>query len=185
MILHASGLGHRFDQGWLFRNVEIVAAAGDRILVQGRNGAGKSTLLKCLAGLLIPREGEIRVSGPVGYSAIDLGLYPNLTAEEHLVAAAEFRGCPDEATKWLKNVGLEGSGGKPCRTFSTGMRSRLKLALALQHSPALLLLDEPTAALDGEGRDLVASVISGFPGAVVFSSNDPADGRFATHAIGL
>lgn len=185
MILQASQVGHRFDQVWLFRNVAIEAGAGDRILIRGRNGSGKSTLIKCLAGLLTPREGLVETSGPVGYAALDLGLYPNLTAAEHIELAAEMRGIESNATKWLNTVGLADVGSKPCHVFSTGMKARLKLALALQHRPDLLLLDEPTAALDAEGRDLVGRLIEGFPGAVVYSSNDETDVRWATHAIGL
>lgn len=185
MIASASELGHRFDQGWLFRHVEFSARAGDRLLVKGRNGSGKSTFLKCIAGLMIPREGQIVLPKSVGYAALDLNLYPELTAREHLQLAADMRNCEVKADSFLESVGLTGQSDKPCRTFSTGMRARLKLALALQPNPDLLILDEPTAALDQDGRELIDKTLGSFAGAVIYASNDEADGRWATHVISL
>lgn len=185
MILQTENLGHRFDQGWLFRRVEIHLEQGHRLLIKGRNGSGKSTLLKCLAGLLIPIEGDIHPPEKIGYAALDLNLYPSLSATEHLEFAAQLRETAPQTTELLTKVGLDPKSSKPCRTYSTGMRARLKLALALQHKPDLLLLDEPTAALDSDGRDLIGSIMSSFPGAIIYASNDETDVRWATHAVEL
>lgn len=185
MILRTENLGHRFDQGWLFRRVEINLENGHRLLIKGRNGSGKSTLLKCLAGLLIPIEGEIHPPESIGYAALDLSLYPNLSAAEHLEFAAQLRSTEPQTESLLTQVGLDPKNTKPCRTYSTGMRARLKLALALQHRPDLLILDEPTAALDSEGRELIERTLLSFPGAVIYASNDESDTRWATHAVEL
>ncbi|MFM9872151.1 MAG: ATP-binding cassette domain-containing protein [Fimbriimonadaceae bacterium] len=185
MILQVRNLGHRFDQGWLFRTVEIDLESSHRLMIKGRNGSGKSTFLKCLAGLLIPIEGTIQIPDSIGYAALDLSLYPNLTASEHLEFAAQLRNSNPQVNELLTQVGLDHKNSKPCRTYSTGMRARLKLALAIQHQPELLLLDEPTAALDSEGRDLIDSIMNSFDGAIIYASNDDNDARWATHAIEL
>lgn len=185
MILQTRDLGHRFDQGWLFRHVEIDLEPSHRLLIKGKNGSGKSTFLKCLAGLLIPLEGSIQIPEKIGYAALDLNLYPNLNAAEHLEFAAQLRGVKPQTSELLNQVGLDPENPKPCRTYSTGMRARLKLALSLQHNPDLLLLDEPTAALDSEGRALIEEIMTTFNGAIIFASNDDNDARWATHAVEL
>ncbi|QYK52499.1 MAG: ABC transporter ATP-binding protein [Fimbriimonadaceae bacterium] len=184
-MLKIENLGHRFDQGWLFRHVSAEVEPGGRLLISGRNGSGKSTFLRTIAGLLIPREGEIIAPERVGYSALDLNVYPHLTASEHLEFSAMLRGVKPEPTKWLSQVGLENVNGKLCNAFSTGMRARLKIALALQCKPELLILDEPTASLDDAGRELIDSIMTNFGGAVVYASNDEHDRRWATHELVL
>ena len=76
-LLTTELLGHKFTQEWLFRNVSFELNSGDRLVITGRNGSGKSTLLRCLAGLAEPREGTIQRNAPIGYSALDLAVYPN------------------------------------------------------------------------------------------------------------
>jgi len=165
--------------------VTAEVAPRERLLISGRNGSGKSTFLRSLAGLLIPREGEIHVPERIGYTALDLSVYPHLTAHEHLEFAALLRGVKPESTKWLDYVGLENIEGKLCSAFSTGMRARLKIALALQCEPELLILDEPTASLDEAGRELIGAIMTDFAGAVVYASNDELDRRWATHELVL
>ena len=178
-LLEAKRVGHSFGTRWLFRNVEIAVKAGDVLVVTGTNGSGKSTLLKCLAGLLRPLEGKMRVDGRCGYSALDMSLYSTLTASEHVVLAG---GDPAQV---LHLVGLEDTGTKPCRDFSSGMKARVKLAVALALNPSVLMLDEPTASLDEPGRETVHRIVREFAGAVILATNDPLDRRLATHELSL
>lgn len=182
-LLSARNLGHRFDKGWLFRHQELDLLAGQRILVSGPNGSGKSTLVKTLAGLILPREGDIWHHQPFGYASLDLALYPELTCREHLRFSAQARGCDPQAEKLLDLVGLSESGDKPAAALSTGMRTRLKMAIALQSSPQVLLLDEVTAPLDEQGKEWVHQMVTEFAGGVIFASNDPHDRSIATHEI--
>lgn len=157
------------------------------LAVLGANGSGKSSLLKVLIGLWAPSEGHCAVSVPFGYAALDLALYPELSGPEHLELARSLRGDPG-AGDWLTRVGLPEVGAKPVGAYSSGMRARLKLALALAAEPKLLLLDEPTASLDEPGRRLVAEIVehqrrSG--GAVVIATNDPEEAGWATHELRL
>ncbi|MCA0360019.1 MAG: ABC transporter ATP-binding protein [Armatimonadetes bacterium] len=184
-LLSAENLGHRFDQGWLFRHVSFDLVAGDRLIVLGHNGSGKSTMLRGISRHLTLREGVVRGSDRIGYAALDLALYPQLTAREHLEYAGALRGVPARVEELLGLVGLAEAIEKRCGAMSTGMRARMKLALAIQHSPDVLVLDEPTAALDEQGRAVVDAVVHGFAGACLIATNDPEDRRWATHELDL
>lgn len=184
-LLTAQRLGHTFGRTWLFRQVSMELGAGDVLVVTGRNGSGKSTLLKCLAGLISPREGSVSVHGEVGYAALDLAVYPQLTGREHLELVYSLSGLQGRADDVLDSVGLSGAGEQAAGEYSTGMRARLKLALALARTPNVLLLDEPTAALDELGRAMVESLVRDFSGAVVVATNDPAERRWATHELAI
>ena len=183
-VTHIQNLGHRFDSHWLFRHVEADIVAGDRLLVRGQNGSGKSTFLRSVAGLIRPREGSVELPDRVGYAAIDLSVYPHLTVEEHLQMAASLRR-QDSGVDWIERVQLGFARSKIGEELSTGMRARLKLALALHHGPDLLILDEPTAALDEPGRGLIDQLFREFPGGILYASNDLNDRRWATHEIEL
>lgn len=161
-------------------------------MVKGPNGSGKSTLLKLLAGLIGPSEGRVRrpegdLRTSLGYSGLDLALYPNLTGREHLEFAASMRGKGLPEDELLSRVGLSEASDRAAGQYSTGMRARLKLALAIQCDPAVLLLDEPTASLDDRGRELVYGLVADYRNraAVVVATNDPADSALATHELVL
>ena len=188
--MQAHGLGRRFGVRWIFRNIEFEVAEDDVLCILGSNGSGKSTLLRVLAGLMSPTEGSVDPKpcdsrDVLGYAALDLSLYSHLTAHEHLQLSARLRRLDDPRLELLDTVGLKNIDNKPTGQFSSGMRARLKLALAIQHRPRILLLDEPTASLDDAGREIVSSVVREHEGAVVIATNDPYDRRLATHELTL
>ena len=191
-MLFAEGIGKRFGSRWIFRGLQFSVASGQVLGVFGANGSGKSTLLRLVAGLNVPSEGKIRIDGEsddlrqsIGYAALDLALYPDLSASEHLTLATQLRGSPSNTDSLLERVNLPKD--QPSREFSSGMRARLRLALAIQHAPKVLLLDEPSASLDKEGRDLVQQIIQEQTqrGVVIIATNDPQEKEWAHHAITL
>lgn len=184
-LMTVNGLGKRFGSRWVFRGVEFSLGVGDSLAVLGHNGSGKTTLLKILAGLTSPSEGGVK-GGVIGYSALDLSLWPQLTGGEHVSLALRLRGGAPVGDL-LSSFGLSGAIDQPVKEYSTGMRARLKLALATMHQPDVLILDEPTASMDDDGRALVARLVAVqlTRGAVVVATNDPADRRLATHEITL
>lgn len=185
-MLRAKGLGKRFGEKWLFRGVEFELQGGDRLVVLGKNGAGKSTLVRMLCGLEPPTEGSVEAEGSISLAAADQALYPNLTCAEHLELAASLRGVNVDA-EILADFELLAQRDQRAGDLSTGQRSRLKLALALQNQPDVLLLDEPSANLDDAGRGIVERVVleQSKAGAVVIATNDPQERRFATLELDL
>lgn len=191
-MLAAEGLGKRFGSRWIFRGISFQLQTGDSLIVMGQNGSGKSTLLKTLCGLLTPSEGKVRLPDgdprqTLGVSALDLALYPHLTPAEHLELSAELRGCDVRGGELLERVNLAHAADRPCGKLSTGMRNRLKLALAIQPLPQVLMLDEPGASLDEEGRALIQSVCEEQRqrGVLIVATNDPAERRLGNLELRL
>ena len=148
-----------------------------RIGLVGANGAGKTTLLKILLGVLPAASGRVDVLGhPVASRQLEVRscvgwmpesncLPPDQTAADFLGYAAELGGLPVRAARQrasdvLGLVGLHEERFRYIGEFSTGMRQRAKLAQAIVHDPSLVLLDEPTAGLDPEGREEMLSLVT-------------------------
>jgi heme exporter protein A len=184
-------LGKRYGPRWLFRNLTFRVEPGECAVILGPNGSGKSTLLKILAGLLPSTEGVChRPEDPrcsLGLAALDQSVYPALTLGEHFELAAELRGCPARTGALLEEVGLDHVPDLLARHLSTGMRARLKFALAVQAEPSIVLLDEPGAGLDEKGRAMLSRLIETRRErtAFVIATNDPQERRFATHELEL
>ena len=165
--------GCRFFDGQGFAGVELILMPGDRVGITGPNGCGKSTLLAVLAGLRRPDRGEVRLGGRVLYGRRPRDLEHGLAAlapqfPEHLFCcgdvAAEIGLDPSlsaaEPEAFLAALELPASlARRNPHDLSGGQKRRLALALALCSGRALVLLDEPTAALDAAGRARVAQLV--------------------------
>jgi heme exporter protein A len=191
-VIGAENLGKRFGTRWIFRGLSFEVGPGERLVVVGRNGSGKSTLLRSLAGLLSPSEGRVRwefgdYRTGLGYAALEMSLYAHLSSEEHLRLAARLRGCDGRYEELVERVGLGESRHLPVGQLSTGQRARLKLALAIQPRPAVLMLDEPGASLDEEGRRLVDEICDEQTrsGCLIVATNAKEERRLATHELEL
>lgn len=191
-LLRATRLGKRFGSSWIFRNLDFRIDSGQGLIVVGRNGSGKSTLLKCLAGLLTPTEGNLETADfcegtDLTMAALDQSVYPQLSIKEHLDLFGRLRGCASRSDELLDKIGLSPFADRLAHQLSTGMRNRLKLALAIQPNPKLLLLDEPGAALDEQGKKLVIEICHEQlqRGALVVATNDPSEKRLGTHELEL
>ncbi len=163
--LSVRGLIKRFGKTYALGGVDIEVQPGQLVGLLGPNGAGKSTLTKIVCGLVRPTSGEAKIFGAgagsrqacsaIGYLA-ELFRYPAwLTANEVLRLHQRLAGSgggADERGSLLERVGLSAATGKRVGAMSKGMQQRLGVAQALVGSPRLLLLDEPTRALDPGGR---------------------------------
>jgi heme exporter protein A len=200
----ADGVGKRYLHRPVFRPVSFAAEPGEIIAITGANGAGKSTLLKIIANVLSPTKGScewirdgkkldhdgIRIS--MGFVAPYLELYDELTAVEHVEFVANMKSIPlntNSALELLDRFGLDSAiarGDRRMRAYSSGMKQRVRCAMAFACSPSVLLLDEPTSNLDDAGTDIVLSeaVNSATAGAIVFiATNDSRERAIATREI--
>ena len=192
MRIEARGLRKRFGLHWIVYDFERVFEAGSRTAISGPNGSGKSTLVRLLAGQLLPTEGDLsfRDSGReiapgelyrhVSLAGPYVELIEELTGEEAVDLHYRLRGFRQNllpADLWAR-VGW----GRPTRrqtvaSYSSGMRQRLRLLLALATAADVVFLDEPTSNLDAAGvawyRDLVENWVGGRT--LIVASNEERD----------
>jgi len=169
-------------------DVELVA--GETVALVGPNGAGKSTLLAILAGALEPTEGSVEVHARLGWVPQRPAHYARLSPRENLELFARLERVrdPTGATRQLLERFSLPSGARPAGELSVGNRQRLNVALSLLGEPRVLLLDEPTAALDPIQRRLVWDVVSalrGEGGAVCFATQNVEEVEHADRVLAL
>lgn len=186
--LEVKGLTRGFGRLKVLRDVSCEVRRGELLLVTGANGSGKSTLLRCLAGLMAPQKGTIRleVDGrrleiderrrAVGFLSPELRLYDELTTLENLEFFCRLRHQePSRGALLLERLGLPAD--RSAGALSSGMRQRLRWAFALLHQPPVLLLDEPLQNLDAAGRHQVTGLLDEYldHGLAVVANPEPLD----------
>jgi teichoic acid transport system ATP-binding protein len=139
------------------RGISFVAYRGDAVGVIGRNGSGKSTLLRAIAGLLPPEKGAVYTDGHAALLGVNAALLDDLTGDRNVVLGCLAMGMGKEEAKerYPQIVDFSGVGdfiNLPMRTYSTGMGSRLRFAIASAKSHDVLLIDEALATGDAEFR---------------------------------
>lgn len=173
--VRCQGLTKRFLGRPAVDQVSFEVKPGQLVKVEGANGAGKTTLLRLLAGVARPSQGSAAICGwdvvrdaldareRVTYQPVLDALHDELTPLENLHFARSWQGRPaarEEITRALEEVGFPVGRQRPCRQYSTGQRKRVALARTLLLASDVLLLDEPHAHLDAEGRALVTGLLS-------------------------
>jgi ABC-type multidrug transport system ATPase subunit len=199
--IEATGLGKRYAREWIFRGLTYTFRSGSTTAILGPNGAGKSTLLNTLSGQQLPTDGTLRyehqgkavpveeIPPLLAYAAPYLELIEELTLTELLHFHSRFKPLRPGITQLqlIELMYLEKSRHKLVRDFSSGMKQRLKLALALYADTPLLLLDEPTTNLDRAGMAWYQEhVRATLPGrTVLVSSNVPEEYDFCTEQLNV
>ncbi len=156
VTLAAEGLVKRYGDRVALRGVSLSARPGELVAVIGPNGAGKTTLLSILAGIQRPDEGSITVApAAVGWVPQQAAVYNKLTVAENLSLFARLERCPDpratvERMLELSDLGVRAN--DQVGTLSGGNKQRVNIAIGLLAEPDVLLLDEPSAALDPRQR---------------------------------
>ena len=178
-VLEARDLVKRYGDREALRGVSLTAGAGELVAIIGPNGAGKTTLLSILAGIQRPDAGTIsRAPREIGWVPQQAALYSKLTVEENLRLFARLEGCRDvehAVERMLEQTGLHDRGRDLVGSLSGGNRQRVNIAIGLLASPTVLLLDEPSAALDPRQRERLWEFILELAGAgtsVIYSTHN-------------
>lgn len=164
-ILEATGLVKRYGERVALSGVSLSARAGERVAVIGPNGAGKTTLLSILAGIQRADAGTVsRAPHELGWVPQQPALYQRLTVAENLRLFARLERVADvdgAVEQMLDQAGLGERADEQVSVLSGGNRQRVNVAIGLLRSPPVLLLDEPTAALDPRQRQRLWDFIMG------------------------
>jgi ABC-2 type transport system ATP-binding protein len=191
-VLHLDRLKVGYGDRVVIEDFTLTVEAGEGVALRGPNGIGKSTVLRCVAGLLEPMAGRIKVQGTAHderdrdfrravAALLDSGSwYPGLSAREHLsLVRLANAPVPDE---WWTEADLSGRLGVDTfaeaspMSLSSGQKQRVALAMVLNRPSRLLLLDEPERHLDADGRVEVARLLDEYferGGAALVASHDP------------
>ncbi len=182
VVIRARGLAKRFGEREALKGVSFEAHRGELLAVIGPNGAGKTTLLSILAGIRPPDSGSVsRPPGEIGWVPQQASLYRRLTVAENLRLFARLEKVPDTegaVEMMLEQTALAERRGDQVGTLSGGNQQRINIAIGLLASPAVLLLDEPSAGLDPRQRERLWEFVLALAGAgttVIFSTHNIAE----------
>jgi len=185
IAIQASGLvkwfGEEEAKTMALRQVSLEADFGEMVYIVGPSGSGKTTLLSVLSGILRPNEGKVLVEGvdiwalnsdqladfrlgKIGFVFQDYHLFPRLTTAENaaiplILKRKDWNEAIGEATKYLDVVGLKNRAELPPVKLSGGEQQRVAIARALSGQPDILIMDEPTASLDGDTGQSILSFV--------------------------
>jgi ABC-2 type transport system ATP-binding protein len=187
--IELDGVEKSFGDVRALRGLDLDVQDGEIFGFLGPNGAGKSTTINVLLDFIRPDAGSVRVLGRdarddsvavrerTGVLPEGFDVYDRLTAREHVQFAIDSKGADDDPYPLLERVGLAEDAGRKAGGFSTGMRQRLALAMALVGDPELLVLDEPSSGLDPNGARELREIVE----------REAADGTtvfFSSHILG-
>ena len=200
MKLIAEKLTKTFNDHIIFKDITFQTESGSCLAVVGPNGSGKTTLLRILSKLILPSDGTVafysgetlipeeNIHRQIGFLGPYLELYQDLTAAENLNFFARIRGLKNfnqKMAELLQHFGLQGREHDLVKTYSSGMKQRLKYVFALLHSPDILFIDEPRSNLDEEGIAAVYQLFKAYKRdhLLVLATNDHEDLTFADTTV--
>jgi sodium transport system ATP-binding protein len=204
-MLEATGLVKDFQSVRAVQEVSLHVNAGEVVGLLGPNGAGKTTILRMIAGILTPDAGAVRIRGidmardpleakrHIGFHSGDTQLYQRLTAREALRYFGSLYGMPpapleSRITELIARLEMGAFADRPCQTLSSGQKQRANIARAFLHQPGLLILDEPTNALDIVSGQFIVEAIRAERAAgraVLFSTHIMGEAEYLCDRIAL
>ena len=190
--IQSQNLSKSFGRRLIFKDINFTWQENGIYGISGPNGSGKSTLVKIIAGLIAASAGKInhknsggeiiaeKLHNHIGFVSPYLVLYEEFSAWENLTIFSKIRSVPfnkEKVNYYLSQFLLENRKDDLVKTYSSGMKQRLKFVFALMHSPDVLIFDEPTSNLDEEGKKVVYSIVreEGKNRIVIIASNETKD----------
>jgi ABC-2 type transport system ATP-binding protein len=188
--MRADSLTKRYGARTALHEVTFEVVPGEKLAVIGPNGAGKTTLLQILAGALAPSSGEVSLKPEeVGWVPQQPALYSKLSVAENLRLFARLERVDDverAVARMLEQTALHDRADDEVGKLSGGNRQRVNIAIGLLGDPGVLLLDEPSSALDPRQRERLWQFIAGLGTTVVFSTHDVGEAeRYADRLLVL
>ena len=202
MQIQFSAASKRFNKEWIFSNLNFSFVTGQHYALIGNNGSGKSTLLQVIAGYIGLTKGQVnwvdnegqsidssKIYQHISIAAPYLELVEEFTALEQIAFHQQFKPLQTNLNPidLLEKTGLSKSADKQIRNFSSGMKQRLKLALAIFDQAPVLLLDEPCSNLDQEGIQTYHQLMQAYAmhKLIIVASNDPQEYQFCNQQLAL
>jgi heme exporter protein A len=202
MKITATGVSKYFGDKKIFGDINFFVESGKSIAITGPNGSGKTTLIKIISGLIRPTTGQVKFEDDVTAIKQDLRykyvslvgpyleLYEELSAEANLLFLARLKNIHSARKKMrdlMERVNLNGREHDTVKTYSSGMRQRLKYVFALLSDPEILLLDEPTSNLDEEGIGIVNEIMKEQKRGkiLIIATNERQDLRYGDSRIAI
>lgn len=200
MQIQAKEIRKLFNNRMIFKNINIDVCSGQCVALTGANGSGKTTMIRILSHLIYPTSGKIvyrmddkEIPKDEVYKHISLvgpylELYQDLTARENLRFLGKLKrvaDLDDKIEKLMKRFRLAGREEDDVKTYSSGMKQRLKYVFALLSDPQVLFVDEPGSNLDEEGVGTVYEVLEEQKKdkILVIATNDHDDLKFADRVV--
>ena len=187
----------RFNKDWIFSNLDFNFDQGHHYAVIGNNGSGKSTLLQIIAGYGTLTKGKVAWKGhddttifqDISFAAPYLELVEEFTTLEQFHFHTQFKPLQKQLNveSIIELIGLKKAADKQIRYFSSGMKQRLKLALAIFSDSPILLLDEPCSNLDQEGYELYNHLIQAYAlhKLIIVGSNDLEEYKYCSQHLNI
>lgn len=201
MRIELDQVGKRYQNEWIVKNISLKLKEQGRYAVTGPNGSGKSTLLKMISGHLSPSKGKVlhflekeqldinEVYRQISYAAPYIDLIEDLTLTEAIQFHQNFKPFLNDlkVKDIIEVLGFKKSKNKAIKYFSSGMKQRLKLALAICSDSSLLLLDEPTTNLDRQGVEWYLQLIEQYSQnrLIIVASNVEEDYKFCSDILSI
>ena len=202
MRIQVTAASKRFNTEWIFSNLNFNFTTGQHYALIGNNGSGKSTLLQIIAGYIGLTKGDIQwistsnetidstnIFQYISIATPYLELVEEFTALEQIIFHQQFKPLQNglEPIELLEKIGLRNAAKKQIRNFSSGMKQRLKLALAIFDQAPILLLDEPCSNLDQEGIQTYHQLMQAYAmhKLIIVASNDPQEYQFCSQQLSL
>ncbi|TZE81462.1 ABC transporter ATP-binding protein [Calorimonas adulescens] len=190
-IINVLNVSKRYGSVKALDGVSLAIERGSIFGLLGPNGAGKSTLINIISTLIVQDDGDVEIAGlsvqkdaqkirgMLGLVPQDIALYPTLTARENLLFWGRMYGLGGKKLKGqiddvLELSGLKDRANERVEGYSGGMKRRLNIAVALMHSPQILIMDEPTVGIDPQSRNFILERIKSFKGSnttVIYTSH--------------